>query len=205
MVAWGGVAHQGLWRRDERVHAEGGPSAGRVALWLLGLTALLLSLGASRASQMAVAIAPAAVVAFLVAWASLTALAARRARLCVRVALVVLAALWTAVALVLHWQEAHARWQPHGAEAPMRIPRQIHLMLRLQPTHLTRNSSARPELCPEACLEAWHTSAAMAWRQHHPSWRCKIWSGAEVRDLISRDLMAPLMTPLMTALIRCEI
>ena len=206
----------GLWgerRRDERVHAEGGPSAGRVALWLLGLTALLLSLGASRASQMAVAIAPAAVVAFLVAWASLTALAARRARLCVRVALVVLAALWTAVALVLHWQEAHARWQPHAADAPLRIPRKIHLTLSttlsLHPTHLTCNetcnSSARPELCPEACLEAWHTSAAMAWRQHHPSWRCKIWSGAEVRDLISRDLMAPLMTPLMTSLIRCEI
>jgi hypothetical protein len=176
------------------LHAEGGPSAGRAALWLLGLAALLLSLGANRASQMAVAMAPAAVVAFLVAWASLTALAARRARLCVGVALVVLVALWTAVALVVHGQEAHARWQPHGAEAPMRIPRQIHLMLRLQPTHLTRNLSARPELCPEACLEAWHTSAATAWRQHHPSWRCKIWSGAEVRDLISRDLPWLLVT-----------
>jgi hypothetical protein len=55
------------------LHAEGGPSAGRAALWLLGLAALLLSLGANRASQMAVAMAPAAVVAFLVAWASLTA------------------------------------------------------------------------------------------------------------------------------------
>jgi hypothetical protein len=59
----------------------------------------------------------AAVVAFLVAWASLTALAARRARLCVGVALVVFVALWTAVALVLHGQEAHARWQPGACRA----------------------------------------------------------------------------------------